>query len=695
MNTTHRAQATSPLAHKATALLLSLLLCIGILPGVAWAAPAHVEQQPSQSSQAGTATLTIVQGVSSFDGSAANVVVNKKYAFAAGATLSDLLAAAKAAGDIEDYVFTESSYGGSYLTSVTPKGGEAVDQGAVGSMSYWAVYKDGAYGSGDTGKDIDALADGTQYQFAWTDSVTNEAPSSWEVSDKADASGVAAGAKSATLTIVNGNDWQGAVCAVNKKYAFAEEATLGDLFAAAKAAGDIKDYVFGTNEYLLSITLKDGTVMANPEDFSSYWASFENGGYAGDEGVSPDAGKVSEKLVDGVQCQFAWTAMTVNRAPGSLVALDWSVSDKATDGSGVAGDAGKDEPTQPEKQPVVVDAQTYSNLFSNIAASFANTSDEWQAMDLAAIGQASTVDRTALTALVLASKSNPGATNLQRGILAATAVGDIVTARDLVASLASSSSSTATLNGKFFALLSYASGPYGVSSDALVTPTMLVDSILASQHTDGGFSLSGASDSDMTAMAIAALAPLRSEDARIDQAVQSALTALQSMQRVDGGFASEAVDGAQAASNPNSTAFAVIALCAAGIDPASSWVTESGQTPLTALLSFSNAERNGFLYKGASNASATEQGFRALISYQGLKNTGAAYNIYTQAKQGQAGMVGIDADDTSVAGSAAVLAKTSDNTAPLTVVVLSLAMLSLASLVALRRRAALCERRAA
>jgi LPXTG-motif cell wall-anchored protein len=62
----------------------------------------------------------------------------------------------------------------------------------------------------------------------------------------------------------------------------------------------------------------------------------------------------------------------------------------------------------------------------------------------------------------------------------------------------------------------------------------------------------------------------------------------------------------------------------------------SGVSPLSALLALSNSAQNGFV--GGDSAMATEQGFRALVAYQGFVNTGGAYNIYVQATDGVAGL---------------------------------------------------------
>ena len=112
------AQMPATLAQKAITLLMALVLCMGLTPHAAWAeetgetggssAPQAVEQP--------TVTLTIVNG---FGYSGPNVLVNKAYSFTEGQTLADLFAAAKAAGDIKDYEFSNPYGYGEYLTSVT------------------------------------------------------------------------------------------------------------------------------------------------------------------------------------------------------------------------------------------------------------------------------------------------------------------------------------------------------------------------------------------------------------------------------------------------------------------------------------------------------------------------------------------------------------------------------------------------
>ena len=301
------------------------------------------------------------------------------------------------------------------------------------------------------------------------------------------------------------------------------------------------------------------------------------------------------------------------------------------------------KPEAPSHKPGAVDTEASHALFNAIAASYEGTSEEWKALDLAAIGKASAVDVGTLVKNAKGSLSDHGTTNLQRFILALTAVGATDEASELIEAMASSPTATSMLNGQVFALLAYESSARPVPASAVKTQQELIDAILAAQLSSGGWNWTGSnadpSDPDLTAMVVAALASHVSQDATVKASVDRALEALRGMQYEDGGFRAYGETAADPA-NVGSTSSVIIALCALGIDPATSWVTENGSTPLSALLSQASSDRTAFLYKGAANALATEQGFRALVAYQGLKNTGAAYNVYTQAKLGQAGLPG-------------------------------------------------------
>ena len=115
------------------------------------------------------------------------------------------------------------------------------------------------------------------------------------------------------------------------------------------------------------------------------------------------------------------------------------------------------------------------------------------------------------------------------------------------------------LNGWIFALIALDAGNDPVPEGAAVTRDTIRAAILAAQEPDGGFGLTtGASDVDITAMALQALAPYEADCA---DAVGRALTYLSGQQTEDGGFVSYGDE------NPESCAQVLIALTALGIDP--------------------------------------------------------------------------------------------------------------------------------
>lgn len=99
--------------------------------------------------------------------------------------------------------------------------------------------------------------------------------------------------------------------------------------------------------------------------------------------------------------------------------------------------------------------------------------------------------------------------------------------------------------------------------DAKLSEDALISVLCGSQLSDGGFSYSGSkADADMTAMVITALSPYASNDAAVRNVVNRALNALKGLQHDDGGFGATGI-GVDSGTNTNSTAMAVVALCAA------------------------------------------------------------------------------------------------------------------------------------
>lgn len=126
-------------------------------------------------------------------------------------------------------------------------------------------------------------------------------------------------------------------------------------------------------------------------------------------------------------------------------------------------------------------------------------------------------------------------------------------------------------------------------------------------------------DPDTACAALSALAPVYEvdEDARL--VVSAVLAALPG-----------AMDDSGSLGSANSDAFAIIGLVALGVDPAE--VTSAGGASLVdGLLSYVNETGDGFLYYGAENDLATEQGFRALVALE--KFQGEPCDIYDFSAQ--------------------------------------------------------------
>lgn len=88
------------------------------------------------------------------------------------------------------------------------------------------------------------------------------------------------------------------------------------------------------------------------------------------------------------------------------------------------------------------------------------------------------------------------------------------------------------LNGLIFALLAVDAGTYPEPERAKNTRAGIVEAIRAAQEPDGGFGLvSGASEADLTAMALQALAPYGR-----DETVERALAWLKDQMQPDGTF---------------------------------------------------------------------------------------------------------------------------------------------------------------
>lgn len=171
------------------------------------------------------------------------------------------------------------------------------------------------------------------------------------------------------------------------------------------------------------------------------------------------------------------------------------------------------------------------------------------------------------------------------------------------------------INGPIWALIAFDSHDYDIPAGGDVTRDSLIETILAAQHNDGGWSLSAAvdkpSDPDMTGMALQALAPYYNKNADVKAAVDKSLEYLSKTQSSSGGFGS--IDG----KCTESCAQVIVALTALGIDPETdSRFVKNGMSVVDAMCTFA-VEGGGFAHvpNGQLNGMATEQGQYALAAY--------------------------------------------------------------------------------
>lgn len=150
-----------------------------------------------------------------------------------------------------------------------------------------------------------------------------------------------------------------------------------------------------------------------------------------------------------------------------------------------------------------------------------------------------------------------------------------------------------------------------------VTRSKLIDYILDAQLDDGGWALSGdVSDSDMTGMALQALAPYYKTNEEVKIAVDRALIALSDMQEESGAYATMGTVTSE------SMAQVVVALTALGINPdTDARFVKNGNSVLDALMAYA-VDGGGFKHvaDGEVDGMATEQGYYALVAYERFVN---------------------------------------------------------------------------
>ena len=204
-------------------------------------------------------------------------------------------------------------------------------------------------------------------------------------------------------------------------------------------------------------------------------------------------------------------------------------------------------------------------------------------------------------------------TEYSRVILALTAIGKDpreVAGYDLTAPLGDFDKTVYQgFNGAAFALIALDAHSYALPQNSTATKERYLSYLLDAQLPDGGWALSGdASEPDMTAMILCALAPYRKQQA-VSTAIGRALLALSQMQSETGGFPAYGVETAE------SSAQVLVALCALEISPDDARFVKGGKSVVDNLLSFRIS--GGFRHlptDDSPNLMATEQAFYALVA---------------------------------------------------------------------------------
>ena len=171
------------------------------------------------------------------------------------------------------------------------------------------------------------------------------------------------------------------------------------------------------------------------------------------------------------------------------------------------------------------------------------------------------------------------------------------------------------LNGIIYGLIALDCGNYEVPkpeenyTGEATTREKLVKTILNNQKQDGGWNFSGTrSDTDMTAMALQALAPYMNEE-KVKTAVKKAVDCLGELQQSDGGYATSNIK------NCESTAQVLTAISTVGISVKDSRFIKNGNSVIDGLMKY--YKDGGFCHTigGMINQMSTEQAMYALTAY--------------------------------------------------------------------------------
>ena len=171
------------------------------------------------------------------------------------------------------------------------------------------------------------------------------------------------------------------------------------------------------------------------------------------------------------------------------------------------------------------------------------------------------------------------------------------------------------INGPIFALIALDTNDYKTEDTTI--RQQCIDFILDAQFEDGGWALSGSTaDPDITAMALQALAPYKSQS-NVATAAEEAISTLSATQNSNGGYASWGTV------NSESCAQVIVALTTWGINPdTDSRFVKNGKSVVDALLAHYLEDEGAFehVIDSGANGMATDQACYALVAYNRFMN---------------------------------------------------------------------------
>lgn len=175
------------------------------------------------------------------------------------------------------------------------------------------------------------------------------------------------------------------------------------------------------------------------------------------------------------------------------------------------------------------------------------------------------------------------------------------------------------VNGAIWALIALDSAEYDVprneNAETQATRQLYVDAVLDAQLPDGGWAIGASSaDSDLTAMALQALAAYQDQDA-VSAAIEAGLSCLSAIQHDDGSFDSFGSVSSE------SCAQVLVALSTLGISVDDARFVKNEKSVLDALLTFANRDGSfRHTLDGESDLLATEQAFYAMVAVLRAQN---------------------------------------------------------------------------